>query len=287
MQNRFFTEAQLDSLLHPERWQVISSLMAPEVEAIDHPHHQAWMVEHSHEHAHREILFIISGQGQLGYLGRVYPYRPGTIFLFDSFEPHDLNCPDSFTGMEHLWLIVMRDHFVARLLSIRRGEYLWPGEWNYLLSHREAELHAENDLFRLRDDAGFPAEYLRMRIYAVISMLITALIRAGYTEPVYEDRDSFQSRIVATIQQHIQETAGNGVSLESLARISGYSKFHFLRLFREHTGQTVHEYIDYCRLQRVRKLLESGYSKKAVSAALGFSCQSAFSRWYKRWQAYE
>ena len=74
---------------------------------------------------------------------------------------------------------------------------------------------------------------------------------------------------------------GRGVTLDMLARISGYSKFHFLRLFQRCTGQTVHTYIDHCRRQRVEAMLQQGCAKKEIAAALGFSCPAAFSRWLK------
>ncbi len=129
---------------------------------------------------------------------------------------------------------------------------------------------------------GQPADLLRLKLRSAVGLLITALIHAGYAS-VHDDRHAFQQHVVAAIQQHIRETAGHGECLDSLARISGYSKFHFLRLFEQHTGQTVHRYLDDCRLQRVRTMLERGCSKKEISAALGFSCQSAFSRWLKKW----
>lgn len=286
MLNRYFTDKMLDVLLHPEQWELVSAFTEPEVAPATQPRHQEWMRGNTHEHAHQEILLILRGEGYQGYRGHVYPCRPGSLFVFDAFETHDLNCPPWASEMDQLWIVIVRDHFVARLLPVRHGALSWPGEWNHLLSHEEAGMLGNRCLFGLRDEASLPGELTHLKIRAVVALLISALIRAGYREPVQEDRESFQYRIVATIQQHIQETAGKGVSLDSLARISGYSKFHFLRLFMHYTGQTVHDYINYCRLQRVKELQEHGHNKKEISATLGFSCQSAFSRWYKKWQAF-
>lgn len=54
---------------------------------------------------------------------------------------------------------------------------------------------------------------------------------------------------------------------------------NFHRLFRRHTGLTVQEYVDRCRLARFRQLTEAGRSQKAISEVLGFSHPASFSRW--------
>jgi len=62
--------------------------------------------------------------------------------------------------------------------------------------------------------------------------------------------------------------------------MADYSKFHFLRLFRCHSGQTVQEYIDECLRQKVRRLLAQGRTHKSIGETLGFSNPASFSRWY-------
>jgi AraC-like DNA-binding protein len=69
-----------------------------------------------------------------------------------------------------------------------------------------------------------------------------------------------------------------------LAEMSGYSKFHFLRIFRTHTGMYLHDYINFCRLERVARMQKNGCYKKEIASALGFSSLSAFSRWHKGMQ---
>ncbi|MBA2479933.1 MAG: helix-turn-helix transcriptional regulator, partial [Planctomycetes bacterium] len=95
------------------------------------------------------------------------------------------------------------------------------------------------------------------------------------------DHGTVHEQAIEAIKRHIAQTAGNGVTLDQLARIAGFSKFHFLRVFKKHTGTTVHAYVNECRLQRVAELRAAGLTQKDIGARLGFSCPAAFSRWFK------
>ena len=44
-------------------------------------------------------------------------------------------------------------------------------------------------------------------------------------------------------------------SLEALAKRSGYSRFHFLRMFRDHTGLTPRSYAEGVRARRLHAAL--------------------------------
>lgn len=72
------------------------------------------------------------------------------------------------------------------------------------------------------------------------------------------------------------------ISLGALAQLSGSSRFQFLRAFRRATGLTPHAYIVQVRLQRARRLIESGESIAAAAAACGFSDQSHLTRVFAR-----
>ena len=54
------------------------------------------------------------------------------------------------------------------------------------------------------------------------------------------------------------ETEATIPSLESLAKRSGYSRFHFLRMFRDHTGLTPRSFAEGVRARRLQALLAGG-----------------------------
>ncbi len=63
-------------------------------------------------------------------------------------------------------------------------------------------------------------------------------------------------------------------SLEALAARSGYSRFHFLRLFKDRTGLTPRSYAEGVRARRLRAALVSGARVADAVADAGFGSES-------------
>jgi len=274
VENRLFANKMLDVLLNPASWTVIRSsdaAAARESEAESECHIDV------HAHVHREILVILDGVGPFAAHGRVWDCHPGMIFLLNSMEPHQLGYAPEQPNGDHLW-VFLHDHLIGyQVERIRRGGVKRAG--HLLYTDRTSASFIES-IFG-SPGAEFPEQFRQMEARAGLIALITAVVKEGYLVPVKEDTRSFQKRVVLTVRDHILETAGKGASLDSLARISGYSKYHFLRLFREHVGMTVHEFIDHSRSEKVAEMQRQGRRKKEIAAALGFSSLSAFSRWEK------
>jgi AraC family transcriptional regulator, regulatory protein of adaptative response / methylated-DNA-[protein]-cysteine methyltransferase len=70
------------------------------------------------------------------------------------------------------------------------------------------------------------------------------------------------------------EAAETIPSLDALAARSGYSKFHFLRLFREHTGLTPRSYAEGVRARRLQAALATGARVADAVADSGFGSES-------------
>jgi AraC family transcriptional regulator, regulatory protein of adaptative response / methylated-DNA-[protein]-cysteine methyltransferase len=63
-------------------------------------------------------------------------------------------------------------------------------------------------------------------------------------------------------------------SLDTLAGRSGYSRFHFLRMFRDHTGLTPRSYAEGVRARRLQKALEQGIRVVDAVVDAGFGSES-------------
>ena len=63
-------------------------------------------------------------------------------------------------------------------------------------------------------------------------------------------------------------------SLETLAKRSGYSRFHFLRMFRDHTGLTPRSYAEGVRARRLQAALANGGRVADAVAGAGFGSES-------------
>lgn len=279
--NRFFRTDELGVLLHPETWRLVAPPSVAELGPCEAPGHQAWMRGNTHAHAHQEVCLILAGSGLHGCGGAVYPLEPGTVLHLGPFVDHDQAPPPDMDQVDQLWFSLVREAAIARVVEVRQGQYSFRRGFCELLSG--PEVHVGECLRGVTEAAAAEPEGLAaLGARGAVMTLVAALVSRGQAGHEVERAQDFQGEVVTAICRHLQETAGCGESLESLARLAGYSKFHFLRLFKAHTGQSVHEYIDQCRLQRVRRLRATGYTERAIGEALGFSSPAVYCRWYRR-----
>jgi AraC family transcriptional regulator len=79
------------------------------------------------------------------------------------------------------------------------------------------------------------------------------------------------NRVLAKVEASLQ----SDLSLESLAAETGYSRAHFLRMFRAATGLTPHQYVLELRLRQAQELLRrKSVALIDIAALCGFSSQS-------------
>jgi len=82
-------------------------------------------------------------------------------------------------------------------------------------------------------------------------------------------------RILRRIRERIEADLDTNLSLASLAKESGYSRAHFLRMFRTATGLTPHQYVLERRLSTAQQLLRQSKMLLAdIALKCGFSSQT-------------
>jgi AraC family transcriptional regulator len=87
------------------------------------------------------------------------------------------------------------------------------------------------------------------------------------------------NRVVDYIQGHLADS----LDLEQLAGVACFSPFHFHRLFRAWTGETLQAFVHRLRLERAAQLLVFNRVRSISDIALecGFSSSSVFARAFK------
>ena len=81
----------------------------------------------------------------------------------------------------------------------------------------------------------------------------------------------------------IQARLDEDLALDRLARLAGMSRFHFLRKFRELTGETPKQYVSRLRIERAAlRLLLVRSSVLEVALECGFRNHETFSRAFRR-----
>ena len=88
------------------------------------------------------------------------------------------------------------------------------------------------------------------------------------------------NRVIDYITSHLEEK----LSLNLLAQIACFSPFHFHRIFRSVTGESINSFINRVRLERALFLLKrsSWMSISDIAYDCGFNSQSSFARAFKK-----
>lgn len=133
------------------------------------------------------------------------------------------------------------------------------------------------------------AEIGEMGSYLLVDSLKTALaihLLRNYcaTQPKLSSyTNGLSQRKLTLVKNYIKDHLHQNLQLNEIAAIAQISPYHFLRLFKQSTGLTPHQYILQCRLNQAKYLLQhSQLSIAEVAARAGFCDQSHLNRYFKR-----
>lgn len=87
---------------------------------------------------------------------------------------------------------------------------------------------------------------------------------------------------VRRAKEFLSDNIAEKVSLDCLARETGLSRYHFLRVFKKATGLPPHRYHLQCRVERAKGLLLSGMPIADAALETGFVDQSHFTHKFKQ-----
>lgn len=93
---------------------------------------------------------------------------------------------------------------------------------------------------------------------------------------------SYEPR-VHRVMDHVRTNLDQDLSLELLAGVAGFSPFHFHRVFKGVTGETVAEFTRRARLERAVDLMRGAPKRSlaSIGAEVGFATPSDFARVFK------
>lgn len=110
-----------------------------------------------------------------------------------------------------------------------------------------------------------------------------ALLLKRYSTPRRSPRRRLRDRgPIAKSVDYIEDNLAESLSLADIAEASGYSRFHFLRVFKLRTGQTPHAYLMRRRVERAQQLLRRGDPIADAAYGAGFTDQAHLSRRFKQ-----
>ena len=88
---------------------------------------------------------------------------------------------------------------------------------------------------------------------------------------------------ISRVKEYVRGHLDAALSLAEIAAVAGFSPFHFARLFKQATGETLHRFVTRCRVEAAQSLLRrSEMSVGEVAGKVGFAQQSHLARHFRQ-----
>ena len=219
-------------------------------------------------HVHRDCIeFIYCSAGGCEYEsdGRIYDLTPGMMFVSRPHEAHrQLDCPKGYatfymqfkpsSGESFRW-------YTERFTKLPRFFACSPS-----VPVRFAKILA------LAEQGNGSIE-ASIRIQALIRMLWIDIV-----DSVVLSIRQKVPEVFGAIAERMRKHPECDYPLDGLVAESGVSRASFMALFKTAHGLTPHAYLLHCRIEAAKRLLEDGFSVKAVADSFGFPSAKHFSR---------
>lgn len=275
-----FEPAWEQLLLDTSRWSIVSSLFPPDTPPLKPSPSNAAAIKASRNHSHEGRSVIIALQGESTFVSRgcVYPWQPGMVFLLNDFETHDGH-RDLYRPLTYVECGLSEGALWAQVVSFRHGIVigLSGDETHFTSADLGVRLYETWSEVVGRCDVS--PENIRARMVSDLSEMVRKVLARPFGQRTSE---LSPAALIDRVCEHVKESRGSGVTLKSMARVTGYNLHHFAHLFRERTGVPLHQYVSAVRAQWTEHLLARRFSRAKIASMLGFSERRALNNWLRK-----
>ena len=218
-----------------------------------------------HWHEYPELLYFVEGSSRIYLDGEWETFHAGDLAVIAPNRMHNIETISA----------VCADYLLICDLEFMGGIDRLPHKTTdpRIISLYEAVI---------REMAEKPAHF-REAVSGYLRCIFALLSRKAEGKPLIADRDDRKTKLVKQSIQFMYENFSRSVSLEDVSSAVGVTKHYLCHVFKELTGKTVLEYLNYIRCDHARSMLRSGMYNVSQSAhASGFSSLAYFSQTYKQ-----
>ena len=234
-----------------------------------------------HFHEFNKIVLLISGHVDYAVEDRVYSLRPWQVLLIKHHTIHKAII-DRKEPYERI-IIYLDRSYCQRIMpeahltecfdhADRSGQHLLLPDGEQIEALRAALSGCEANLKSDSFGAKAMADTMLLQFIILLNRISSAA-----PQSLPGGRDVKIERALSYINENLTSELTVDMIAEQLYR----SKYHFMRLFKDAVGSTVHQYIRQKRLLYAARLIREGVNANQAAMDAGFSDYSAFYRAFK------
>lgn len=210
---------------------------------------------------------ITEGQIQLRYRERNYMLNQGDTILIPAGEIHSYCTPNN--AHSTVWF-----HYIDTVEALTASGHLLLPELESILKSKNQSQGLASALFESIEVPLIPENYKEW-----LKSLVVAVSDFDKEKRLLKDAD-MQSLIGA--KQYIQDHLEQPFCLQAISKRFDISKWQLSRQFKPVFGVTLFQHIHASRMVLAKDLLTQQHSITDVALSLGYSDQSHFTRFFKR-----
>lgn len=227
----------------------------------------------NHFHEYYVIGFIERGCRYLTCKNKEYTIEPGDLLLFNPQDSHTCQQLDGKT-LDYRCINVPPEIMKKAVMEITGTEYL-PYFILPVIFHSElVSLLRDLHLMMMQEEKSFRKE-------EIFLFLLEQLIEE-YAEQEMPVPKSEQNTQLKAVCEFLEQNYMTNIRLEDLCNVTGLSKYYLLRSFTKEIGISPYGYLETIRIEKAKKLLAQGVLPIEVAMQTGFTDQSHFSNFFKK-----
>jgi AraC-like DNA-binding protein len=217
------------------------------------------------------IVYTISGDGLLDYMGKEYTIMPGQAFFINCME-YQFYKSSANVPWEFLWI-----HFNGSASLAYFNQYIKTG--TPVAGVRDGSMIKTIlwDIIEASRNRDFKTEVLMSKL--ITDLLTELLISACLTNTAVSTIPKYIHDVLAYIEKNYTER----ITLNNLSERFAVNKFCLHKEFKQHIGLTPNEYVINCRLNCAKELLKyADLSVNEISSRVGIENVSHFINLFKK-----
>lgn len=244
-----------------------------------------------HIHNEYEIYYLLEGERYYFIDKESFYIQAGTFALVGRNQIHKT----SMAGKSYHDRILMEvKGYVCddllRLLGLPGMEDFFSRNYGVITVEEEKRPYVESLLFQIQEElagrqSGFEA-VVKLKLAELLAYLYRVSRRKGSVVPDVREKQTAKHKKVGEVAEYIMDHYEEPQSLDSLAKQFYVSKCYLSRIFKEVTGFTINEYVNFNRVKRAQELLGSSeYSVTDIAGMLGYDSITYFERVFKKYSS--
>lgn len=237
-----------------------------------------------HSHEAFEVFICIQNNYRITVNAENYVLKEGDILIIPPNTLHEY-INDAY-GVRFIYLIEANEFYASK--DYKSIEPLF---FNAFLCNKETCPDIYERVYGLFMDMNtayfenlcFWETLIYSKMYQVFSEI------AKHTEnAVIHDSSDHSASInrIRSLMNYVDINYPEDITTEQAAEFTGFSRYHFLRLFKIHTGYTFHDYLTLKRITAAGNLLGEDTSVTDVAFRTGFNSLPSFCRVFKKYTGY-